>query len=477
MIKKIFFGIVTTGVRTVSGIIRNKIYAMVLSLNLYGILSIGIQSSGLLYIFIALGIPLGVTSLVSQIVDKSDEEKKTIISRIVVLASLVTTAFLFLLGLLLLIAPHIASRIVTAKDEYALPIAIVLLASPLMVFENALHSIMEGMGKLREIIVFKIVPVIIILPILYYLTTQYYLLGAALSVFVSEIVLCAVAVIVLRKFISLNRDAFRVQEIFRQIFKVAILSFTIGSLRLATDFIAKRYVLGTMGEIDNGIVQSVARITDLYPLLSIAWLSMHLFPALGTKRDDAAATARIVERATIIAVAIIIPAIVILFAFRTPILELMYKKEFSLATEYFGAMLATGIPKIYSWVLSVGLMAAGLRRQWFYSSIIMSGTYLCGVWVGFSLHFGIYALPLTTGIGFVLQSFYCLYAFKKNSVHFNPAFIMQSIIFGVFSLLFVASVFWNVLLVLITAGYIGFFFRYKLAHEIRDRLLGVFSKT
>jgi len=477
MIKKIFYGIVTTGIRTLSGIVRNKIYAMVLSLNLFGILSIGVQSSGLLFTFIAFGIPLGVTTVVAGLVTRPDGEKVAVVSRIVVLVLGIANGVFLLISVILLVAPEYVSRLITANDAYSVPIAWILLSTPLMVIENCLYSIMEGMGKLREIVLFKMIPAIVIIPILYVLTTRYFLVGAAVSVFVHELLLCIAAFVLLRKLITFDRDAFRVIEIFRSIFKVALLSFIIGTLRLATDFIAKRYVLGAMGEAENGIIQSVSKITDLYPLISLAWLSMHLFPTIGAQKENAAAVARTVERTAVVAVVMIIPVILLLFAFRSLVLELMFKKDFLPATEYLGAMLASGILRIYALVLGVGLLAAGFRRQWFIASLLTTAVYFVGIWIGFLFGLGIYALPLAFGVGLGLQAVYAWFAFRKELVAFDPQFVRQSLIFGLFTILLVASVFWSGMLVILAAGYLLFLFRYNLIQETRVRVYEFLQKA
>jgi len=470
MIKKIIYGIVTTGIRTLSGIVRNKIYAMVLSLNLFGILSIGVQSSGLLFTFIAFGVPLGVTSVVSGLVTRPDKEQKAMVSRIVVLVMGIAVGVFLLISVVLLVEPELISQLITASTAYAVPISWILLATPLMVIENCLYSIMEGMGKLREIVLFKMIPAIVIIPILYFLTVRYFLVGAAISVFAHEFLLCVMAILLLRKLIAFDRDAFHVSEIFRSIFKVAVLSFTIGTLRLATDFIAKRYVLGTMGEAENGIIQSVSKITDLYPLISLAWLSMHLFPAIGAQKENAPAVARTVERTAVVAVVMIIPVILVLFAFRAQVLELMFKKDFLPATEYLGAMLASGILRIYALVLGVGLLAAGFRREWFTASLITTVVYFVGIWIGFFFHLGIYSLPLAFGVGLALQAVYAWFAFRKQLGTFDPRFVEQTLIFTLFTVLLVLSIFWTWMLLIIALGYILFLFRYNLIQETRVRV-------
>jgi len=475
MIRKILYNGLAAAVSTLAGLIRNKIFAAVLSIGLFGILSIGLQSAGLLVTFMALGIPLGVTTLASQLVNKTQEEQVATISRIVVLAIGLAMSFLVLLAIVVANASSALSHAITGNPDYAVPISIILLSAPFMMIETCLYGIMEGMGSLRSIVTFRIVPALLILPVLYAITTRYQLTGAAAGMMANEILLCAVAVVLLRRFIRLNRDALQVRSVFLSILKVAVLSFAVGTSGLAVDFIVKRYVLGVLGEVDNGIVQCVAKVTDLYPSIALAWLTMHLFPAVASSEPPAAA--RIVERTTVIAVTIIVPVVLLLFAFRPLILELIYKKEFVLATDYFGAMLVTGIPRVYSWVLGVGLLAVGLRREWFYSALIMTAIYLAGTWVGFYAGFGIYALPLTLGIGLALQSAYSLAVYSRKGFLFGKAFRAQSAIMALLTLLVLAAVYSAYFLVLAAIVYLIFLIRYKLIDEVKEKIYGILQKT
>jgi O-antigen/teichoic acid export membrane protein len=197
---------------------------------------------------------------------------------------------------------------------------------------------------------------------------------------------------------------------------------------------------------------------------------MHLFPAIGAQKENASVVARTVERTAVVAVVMIIPVILVLFAFRAQVLELMFKKDFLPATEYLGAMLASGILRIYALVLGVGLLAAGFRRDWFIASLITTVVYFVGIWIGFSFRLGIYALPLAFGVGLALQAVYAWFAFRKQLGKFDPRFAQQTLIFTLFTILLVISIFWTWMLIVIALGYLFFLFRYNLIQETRVRV-------
>jgi polysaccharide transporter, PST family len=469
MAGKIAYSSVATAVSVAGGLLRNKIFAAFLSLNLFGILSIGQQSLGLLSSLFAFGLPLGITTLAARIASKSQEEQLETVSRIVVLSFCASLVSGLVLGAILLIDPVAVSRAVTAKADYALPVGILLLSTPFLVAETCLFALMEGMGKVKEIVLFKIVPIFVTLPLYYVLASEFGLTGVAIGLLLSEFLLLVVALFLNRRLIQLRRSAFHVKEVFRGIIKIAVLSVAVGAGWLIADFLVKRYMLQTLGEASNGIIQSVAKITDLYPTIVLAWLTLHIFPTVARSIDDPSAIARALERTLIVAVAIIVPIILVLFAFRGLVLEIVYKKEFSVAVDYFGAMLVTGIPKVTSWVLGLALLPMGLKKQWLYSAMVFILAYLAGIKIGLELGFETYAIPFSAALSWCLQTGYTVFALRKSNVFFSATFMLYLLAFSFLTLLIAASILWLPLLLIAVFFYGVMIWRYGAFKELRTR--------
>ena len=477
MSSKIVFNVLAASVSMAGGILRNKIFAAFLSVNLFGILSIGQQSSSLLFTFFAFGLPLGITTLASELLAKSERERIVNISRIVVLSIVSSLLFFILLMLIVALDPYFISRVVTNKEDYALPIGIVLLSSPLMVAETCLFSIMEGMGMLKEITKFRVVPVLITLPALYFLVSQYYLVGAAVGLVLSEAFMIANGIYLLRKHISIGWESFHIFSVIPRLIKVAILSFLVGLTWMATDFITKRYMLGVFGEVNNSIVQSVAKITDIYPSIALSWLTMHLFPAIAVNANDRKVVANVVQRTMLIAVSLVVPIIIVLFALRPIVLEVLYKKEFVIAVNYFGAMLTTGIPKVFSWVLGLALLPLGMKKQWFYSTMIFVAVYVITIWSSLSHNASIYSIPIAFGVAVSVQAVYTLLVLRKHGIVFIAPFRYQVAIFAAMVGLFIASLFSLYGLALAGVLYAFMLYRYDLFSDIKGRLNEIAEKA
>jgi O-antigen/teichoic acid export membrane protein len=452
--KKVAGNVLGTSVSILSGLLRNKIFAAILSLNLFGIISIGQQSASLLFTLFAFGVPLGITTIASQLANRSPDEQRAGTGRIVVIVTGISVFVFAILIAVVAFDPEFFSRIITGGAAYKLPVNIIILSTPFMVVENSIYAILEGMGRLRQIMLFKIIPAFLILPVTYFLTTSYQIVGAALSILIGEVLLCAVVIVLLGRVTGIGWNPAGVGALLRNIFKVAVLSFIVGTTWLLSDFIVKRTVLTSLGEVSNAIVQSVAKVTDLYPMVALAWLAMHLFPVVASGEGDRNHTAKVIERTTLVAVAIVVPVILFLFAFRSPILAVIYGREFLLADLYFGAMLTTGVVKVVSWVLGVGLLAAGLRREWFISSILLNGVYLAGNWIGLSVLGNIYILPVSLGTGMLIQCFYCLMAYRRHGILFSQDFTVYLLLFGLLTCLLIGSV--SLPLLLIAAAFVYF---------------------
>ncbi|TAK50685.1 MAG: hypothetical protein EPO24_16500 [Bacteroidetes bacterium] len=282
-----------------------------------------------------------------------------------------------------------------------------------------------------------------------------------------------VAVILFRKQIVFSKHALRFQDVFSQIFAISVLSFIAGVSWLLIDFFVKRFVLELSGEGSNGIVQSVAKVTDLYPNLALAWLAMHLFPLLGEKKEDTTFVAATVERTMSVAMTIIIPIIIVLFAFRGLILEIIYKEEFVQASLYFGAMLITGIPKVFTWVIGIALLPIGMKRVWFYSTMIYTLLYAGVAIIGVSTELSFYAIPLALVISLTVQSGYVLGEFKKRGIMFSKQFYEQLMLFCIVMALFSVSLFYEYIQFAVIPFFVFFLARYNLLKEIKEKITAV----
>ncbi|MBI5471067.1 MAG: polysaccharide biosynthesis C-terminal domain-containing protein [Ignavibacteriae bacterium] len=470
MLKKITYNAAATSVSVASGLLRNKIFALFLSLNLFGVLSIGQQSVSLAMTLFAFGLPLGITTLVSQYLSRPATEQAEMVTRLLLLAASVAGVLALIVVGVFALSPESLSLAVTGSNAFEIPMAILLLSAPLMLFETCLFAVMEGMGKVNEIVLFRIIPSLISLPILYFLAAEFHLVGAASGLFINEAILVGLGLFLLRKHLTFTSSALKLGPAIVQVYKVAVLSFGVGAFWFISDFIVKRYVLTALGEVENGIVQSVAKIADLYPTIALAWLSMHLFPVLSQRIDDKAAVASALQRTVLVAVVIIIPIIVILFTFRAEVLLIVYKKEFQIAVQYFGAMLAVGIVKVFSWVIGLALLPLGMKKQWFYSAVLMTILYSVGVWLGMLAGLSIYAIPVSLGISLGIQAAYVLVVYRWRKIVFDASFLLQTILFGVMSALLVVAVFIPASLIAVVLLFAWLVYRYDLLNEIREKI-------
>lgn len=467
---KITYSITATSINVGAGLVRNKIFAAFLSVNLFGILSIGQQSTSLLFTLFAFGLPLGVSTYASHLVVKSRDEQIEEISRLVALVALLAAFAVVVLSFALLIDAEAISRLVTNDPSYALPIGVLLFAAPLMVIETSLYAMMEGMGNLRGIVTFKVIPSVVALPIIYVLAAKHHLVGAAAGLVVNEVLLVVTGMYVLRDSVVVRKSILRLRPAFISVFKVALLSVLVGFGWMLTDFVVKRSILGTLGEVNNGIVQSVSKITDTYPTVVLSWLTMHVFPLAAINKDDKVALASMLQRTLVVAMSLVVPIILILFAMRPVVLDLLYKHDFVIGSSYFGAALTTGIPKVYSWVVGVVLLPLGMRRQWFVSAMILSAVYAIGVWLGLQNDFSIYAIPVGLVLGLSAQAAYTLFACRKFGIVFGRSFTEQTGFFAALTVFFAIAVVHPYTLIPAALLYFVVLKRSGLLREIRDKL-------
>jgi len=123
------------------------------------------------------------------------------------------------------------------------------------------------------------------------------------------------------------------------------------------------------------------------------------------------------------------------------------------------------------------LLVIGLRREWFFTSMLLNVLYLLTSWIGMGSRLAIYTLPVAMGIGLCVQALVTLRVYKRHGIIFSPAFIRQSFVVAAISILIVLSILWPPLILLSGSMYVGFVYRYRLIHEIRDKLYEFGTKT
>ena len=475
--QKIFISSFATSINILSGFLRNKIIAVYLSVSLFGILSISQQSVSLVFTVFVLGLPTGIAAFGAKLSTLPEEEQKRLISKLLVLLFTLSSAVLTLLLIVYSFYAKVFSYAISGSEEYVLPIFIVLAAAPFMIIQNSLNSLMEGMGLVKQLSYFKIIPSLIIVPTLFFAVVQYQLIGAALGTLLSEVLFAVFALGVMRKYIALSQKSFHFGEVVGEVFKVAIASAVVGAVWMLTDFILKRYLLESFGKIENGIVQSIAKVTDLYPTIVLAWLNLHLFPVLASSNQDKKKIIVHLERTVLIAATLIIPIVLGLFASRVLVLNILYQKDFIIAEDYFGSMLVSGIPKVITWVVGVALLPLGLKKEWFVTSIIYIAAYIMISFVGLSVGLGIYVIPLSTTLALFIQFIAIIYLLNKNDYKFSSNFLHQGLLYTSITLFIFAAKFQIFFLILAGLLYFYLIYRNNLISELYFRVKNVVKKN
>lgn len=280
----------------------------------------------------------------------------------------------------------------------------------------------------------------------------------------------------LRGWIRLNHESLRIHLVIPPVFKIAFLSIVVSIGGLGVDFMVKRYILGIFGEFENGIIQSVSKITDLYPTIALSWLTVHLFPEIVKNHLNKSLICRTVERTILIAVTLAVPIIIVLFALRGTVLEILYRHDFIVATDFFGAMLAVGVPKVVSGVVSLSLLPLGLKREWFYSSMLFIAGYAFGVWLGVKEGFGIFSIPVAYGISMIIQILYVLFVYRFNQIIFVKEFYKQLGLISLISLAFILASYHKMFLWLACVFFLWMIWRYKLITEIKQKSYAYFKQ-
>ncbi len=115
----------------VAGFIRNKIFAIYLTLGLFGILSLMQQSASLLFTFFAFGLPLAYSTISAQNITAPIEKQRELISKMVALVISIAVIAGLLITVVYYLNPQKAAKIIVNSSDYERSVVIILFSGPL----------------------------------------------------------------------------------------------------------------------------------------------------------------------------------------------------------------------------------------------------------------------------------------------------------------------------------------------------------
>lgn len=354
-----------------SGIIRTKVFAIILGTVGVGIISQLTTFTNLVIFISSAGIPIGVTKYVSEWEKEGKwSEINEIVSR--------SLQILVLAGIIFLAAAVIFSKqisfLILDSSAYSDLVIVSACTFPFAVMITVLEAFLRGLKKFDQYVKISVLIALFSLLISIILVIYFNVVGFVISTFISSIF----SVLVYLFFFSKNR-IYSIKSLFtfnytfsdalKSILKLGAASLVLGILDQATLLFIRSQIIRDLGVESNGIYQCVVGISNNYFMLFYMSLGAYILPILSEMKDKQLMNDEInnTYRLTLL---LIVPIITLTFVLREYIVITLYTAKFLPATDLMVYNFTGDFFKALSWVLGAWLIPRSKIRLWLVLGIL-----------------------------------------------------------------------------------------------------------
>ena len=404
----ILSGIITL-VRILSGVISVKVIAV--SIGPAGVAYVGQFQSFIAIIsnIAGLGIGNGVIKYVSEHKDDHINFLKTIHTSLYI--TLLSTFFIAIITFYL--SDELSSYILGTNKYYFI---FYILATTLILFSlgQLITQVFNGMQLIQALTKIKIYSSLLGVGITLVLVYFYGIVGALISLVISQVVIFFIALYFVKKENLLNASILKFsydKQKARLLFGFSLMSIVSIVLTQARQMYLRDYVITNISTEAAGYWQAVWKISEMYLMIVTTSLSVYYLPKLSSTKSNNLLRIEIFKTAKFILPLVFFAAILIYLS-RDLIINVLYTNEFNAIRDLFLFQLIGDFLKIAGWLISFLMVSKAMIKPFIITEIVFILTYLL-----FSVLlipvYGLQGLTIAFAINYFLYLIFMIYYFRK----------------------------------------------------------------
>ena len=302
-----------------------------------------------------LGFTNGIVKYVAECKDDKSQLQKIISTAFM---SLLTVAVV-LSVVLYFFAGHWNNQIFGGNFEYEIVFKAIALALPWYAISLFLLSLINGLGKFKEVIWVNIIGNVIGLLVSIYMILKFKTLGALLSIAITPALLFFVSFYFINKefkFIEAIRFRYFDFQIIKNLSSYSLMALVSSVFGPLVYLAIRKNVIGTVGLEQAGFWETITRISTYYMMFVTTILSVYFLPKLSVAKNNQETKIVFWSFFKNILPAFIVALSIIYFS-RFIIVKLLFTEEFLPVTTLFFWQLVGDIFKAASWVLGYNFFA------------------------------------------------------------------------------------------------------------------------
>ncbi len=369
LFKATLFNGIAQVIRTLTGLLSNKIVAVYLGPSGIALLGQFGNFTSIATVLSSAGIGLGVTKYISEYRD-NEEKRRAILSSgllIVITGSVISSVLVFC-------ARSSLSDIILRTKEYVPVITLFAAAIILFTLQDFMSAVLNGYKEYRKIITTNILSSIAGVVITMILVVRFGMHGALWAVIATQALIFLLTLRWVQKSSWLRYEEFFHyfdKKAIASLSKYTLMTFTGIVLTLLIQLRIRSYIIANLSIQEAGCWQGIMRISDAYISFITASLAMYYLPSLSALRSNYETKKEILRVCKFILPLTIISTALI-FLFRDLIIDLLFSSSFKNMRELFLFQFLGNIFKVASWILSYEIIAKALIKISLITEIIFN---------------------------------------------------------------------------------------------------------
>lgn len=363
-----------------------------------------------------LGLNGGIIKTVAE--NKDDSGKLNKILSTVFIAFLSVAIILSIL--LFLFSEYFNHKIFGENHQYAFVFKALAVAIPFYTLSMFLLSVINGLGRFKNVIYINIIGNVIGLLVSLLLITRFQTLGALLAIVITPSLLFLVTWFFINKEISILR-IIRTNKfdflVIKDLSSYSLMAFFSGIFGSFIYLSIRNNLINTVGLQEAGYWESITRISTYYLMFVTTLIGVYYLPKLTTCKTTEETSTLFWDYFKRI-LPLFILGVTVIYFLRFFILETLFTKEFIPVENLFFWQLLGDIFKVASFILGYQFIAKKMTTAFILSEVFSLSLMFCSSFYLVSL-FGVKGVVMahffTYSIYFVILTFY----FRKTIFNYN----------------------------------------------------------
>ena len=359
---------------------------------------------------------VSVSGLQNGVIKYTAEHKNNnaVLKKVISTSFFIVTFFTILVSSILFLFSNYFSNLILGNYNYAYAIKILAFVLPLFTLNTFLLSIINGLGKYKNIIFINTIGYIVNVIVVVLLLWKYNFDGAVIAMVLMPSILLFVTLFWVKEVKSILINI-SISNFSNEYFN-GLLSFVIMALFSAltipiVHIFVKNYIIDTIGLQEAGYWEAMTKISQYYLMFIMSLFSLYLLPKLSSNQTDEGFKS-IIKQFYKMILPIVVFGFVIIYFLRNWIILVALTKEFLPIQDLFFWQLVGDFFKIIAFVLAYQMQA----KKMFYSYLFGELFFVIVVYfasVYFIDIFSVKGVVIGHAVSFILYFVLMLFVFRK----------------------------------------------------------------